>query len=198
MENNAYYKLNVIAILSSLVNPIPAHADSSASLTKGAPNWYFLGGIGSSHPGWGDTVEKVETTDLILRRETTDGTTRGSGWYLNKQSMMIEIPIHILREPDEPPMFGISFQACWTFTANETTQPYVFVGGGPVYTQADIPGTSSEVRGSYGGGVGLKINSGPMQYLLEYRYHHLSNGGIKEPNDPLNSDKFLVGVKLPF
>jgi len=30
--------------------------------------------------------------------------------------------------------------------------------------------------------------------LLEMHYHHISNGGSEEPNNPLNSCKLLVGI----
>ena len=73
----------------------------------------------------------------------------------------------------------------------------LFVGGGPLYTQAEIPGTSSNLKGSYQAGLGLKINLEAASLSLEYRFHHVSNGGIKEPNDPLNSGKLLMGFQLP-
>jgi hypothetical protein len=30
--------------------------------------------------------------------------------------------------------------------------------------------------------------------MAEYRYHHVSNAGTAEPNEPLNSSKCLIGV----
>jgi len=34
--------------------------------------------------------------------------------------------------------------------------PYVFGGGGPVYSFADIPGMSASWNGNYQGGIGMK------------------------------------------
>lgn len=161
-------------------------------------SWQLLIGYGESHPGWGDTRERVETRDLILRQERPQSVTRGKGWYLNRRSLQIELPLHLLKEPREPAMFGIYFTSCWTFLAHPRLQPYLLAGGGPLYTRAEIPGTSSRLKGSYQAGLGLKINLDAAALNLEYRFHHVSNGGIKEPNDPLNSGKLLMGFQLPF
>jgi lipid A 3-O-deacylase len=160
--------------------------------------WRLLLGYGESHPGWGNTRERVETRDLILRQERPQNRTRGEGWYLNRRSLQIEFPLHLLQRPDEPPMFGVYFNSCWTFLADPQFQPYLLVGGGGLYTRAEIPGTSSKLKGSYQAGIGLKIELESTSFNLEYRFHHVSNGGIKEPNDPLNSGKLLMGFRLPF
>lgn len=161
-------------------------------------SWQLLIGYGESHPGWGDTRERIETRDLILRQSRPQSFSRGEGWYRNRRSLLIELPLHLLKEPQEPPMFGIYFTSCWTFLAHPRYQPYLLAGGGPLYTRAEIPGTSSKLKGSYQAGLGLKINLDAASLNLEYRFHHVSNGGIKEPNDPLNSGKFLTGFQLPF
>ena len=160
--------------------------------------WELLLGEGASHPGWGDTEQRVETRDLILRHVRPQNFTRGQDWYLNRRSLQIELPIHLLQRPDEPAMFGLYFNASWTFTAHHRYRPYLLVGGGPLYTRAEIPGTSSKLKGSYQAGLGLNINLDSASMNLEYRFHHVSNGGIKDPNDPLNSGKLLVGFQLPF
>ena len=169
---------------------------NSPAKTDNQPTWHLLAGSGESHPGWGDTKERVETLDLILRYQRPQHLTKGSDWYRNRRSVLIEAAYHHLESSDEPPMFGLYFLSCWTFEASKTLQPYLLVGGGVVYTQAEIPGTSSRLKGSYQTGVGLIWNLPQTVISLEYRFHHLSNGGIEEPNDPLNSDKLLLGLKL--
>lgn len=171
------------------------YADEMTSLP--AKSWYLLVGAGSSHPGWGNTKEKVETTDIIIRHKRPQAKTRGSSWYLNRKSVLVEIPLTLLREPDEPAMIGFTMNVNWTFIARERFHPYVFIGGGPVYTRAEIPGTSSQLKGSYQFGLGVDYSLGKTAMSLEYRYHHLSNGGLQEPNDSLNSGKVLLGFRLP-
>ncbi|MCU7844744.1 MAG: acyloxyacyl hydrolase [Candidatus Thiodiazotropha sp. (ex Monitilora ramsayi)] len=165
---------------------------------EGLPtNWQLLIGYGESHPGWGDTKERVETRDIILRHERPQDRVRGQGWYRNRRSLQIELPLHLLDQPDEPPMAGIYFNACWTFLPLQSVQPYLLAGGGPLYTNAKIPGTSSRLKGVYQAAGGLKFNLRSMNFNLEYRFHHVSNGGLNEPNDPLNSGKLFFGLQLP-
>ena len=167
--------------------------------TPPAHQWQLLLGYGESHPGWGGTHERVKTRDLILRQERPQTLTHGRDWYLNRRSLQIELPLHLLQRPDEPPMFGIYVNSCWTFEANPHFQPYLLVGGGALYTRAEIPGTSSKLKGSSQAGIGLKFDAAAATvFHLEYRFHHVSNGGIKQPNDPLNSGKLLMGFSLPF
>jgi len=89
----------------------------------------------------------------------------------------------------------MNFLASYTFTAGEQLRPYLFGGGGPVYNFADIPGMGARLNGNYQFGLGLdyRMNQG-RSFLLEIRYHHISNGGSDDPNDPLNSCKLLFGI----
>lgn len=193
-----FLRLQLLLIVFIVSTPVFAGDNLDDSAESRANSWYLLIGVGSSHPGWGGTRETVETTDIIFRHKRPQAKARGKDWYLNRKSVLVEIPLTLLREPDEPAMIGFTMNANWTFIASQRLQPFIFVGGGPVYTKAEIPGTSSSLKGSYQAGIGLDFLLGRLGMSVEYRFHHLSNGGFKKPNDPLNSDKLLLGVKLPF
>lgn len=157
--------------------------------------WAILGGYGQSIPGWGDTSQRVETIDLVPRYEHRIFDNMGSGWYQGFHSIFIEVPISLVVSPESSAMLGVNFLANYTFTANDYWQPYIFGGGGPVYSFADIPGMGAELNGNYQFGAGLSYPySKKNDLLFEIRYHHISNGGSEEPNDPLNSCKFLIGI----
>lgn len=153
-----------------------------------------LGGYGQSFPGWGETTQRVETVDVIFRHNHHIFEDMGSSWYKGFHSIFLEIPFHFVVNPDESAIVGLNFLAAYTFTANELWQPYLFGGGGPLYSFAHIPGMGAEWNGSYqfGGGVEYKLKS-DHKLLFEFRYHHISNGGSEEPNEPLNSFKLLMG-----
>jgi lipid A 3-O-deacylase len=157
--------------------------------------WALLGGYGQSLPGWGRTTERVQTIDFTPRYNhmTIDGL--GSGWYQGFHSTLIELPVHVVTSPDVSTMVGFNFLACYTFTSHERWKPYIFGGGGPVYSFANIPGMGARWNGNYQFAIGLEHPYNPSQsLLLEVRYHHISNAGTEDPNDPLNSIKLLVGV----
>ena len=158
-------------------------------------SWAVITGYGQSFPGWGQTTQRVETIDLVPRHNhmLIDGI--GSGWYRGFHSILMEIPLHVVLSPDVSTMVGLNFLAAYTFTANPSVRPYIFGGGGPVYSFADIPGMGADLNGNYQFGAGLEYAYEKAHHLLvELRYHHISNAGTEEPNVPLNSLKFLVGI----
>ena len=159
--------------------------------------WALLGGYGQSIPGWGQTSERVQTIDIVPRYNHVMFEPLGTGWSQGTYSTMVELPLHAVVDPDESAMIGMNFLACYTFTAGNQWRPYLFGGGGPVYSFADIPGMGAEWNGNYQFGIGLEQSLDAGQVLLfEVRYHHISNAGAEEPNDPLNSIKLLIGLSF--
>jgi len=155
----------------------------------------FMVGYGQSIPGWGLTTERVETIDLIPRYNHVIFPDLGSGWLKGEYSAIVELPIHVVYRPVVSSMIGINFLACYTFTSDKDWRPYIFGGGGPVYSFADIPGMGAQMNGNYQFAIGLAHPISATQSLLtEIRYHHISNAGSTEPNVPLNSIKFIVGL----
>lgn len=160
-------------------------------------SWWVLGGYGQSMPGWGETTERVETIDIIPRYNHRIFDNIGSGWLKGFHSIFIELPVHLVVSPDTSAMIGINFLANYSFTANGTWLPYIFGGGGPVYSFADIPGMGADLNGNYQGGFGIEYALNQQQRLIyEVRYQHISNGGSDDPNVPLNSIKFLIGISF--
>ncbi len=158
-------------------------------------NWAIIGGYGQSVPGWGETSQRVETLDVIPRYNHIIFDDIGSGWYRGFHSILLELPFSLVVNPDDSAMIGFNFLAAYTFTAANHWYPYLFGGGGPVYNFADIQGMGADVNGNYQFGLGLKYDwTLKNNMLFELRYHHISNGGSEEPNDPLNSWKILMGI----
>lgn len=173
----------------------PVNYARAAIIDTSKDSWAVISGYGQSFPGWGQTTQRVETVDLVLRHNHLIFDDIGSGWYQGFHSILMELPVHFVVNPDVSTMIGLNFLASYTFTAGEQWRPYLFAGGGPLYSFADIPGMGTDWNGNYQFGIGLEYAmSNDHHFLFEYRYHHISNGGSKEPNDPLNSCKFLLGV----
>ena len=171
---------------------VPASATHGFDISR--DTWALLGGYGQSIPGWGQTTERVQTIDLVPRYNHMTIDSLGSGWFKGFHSTLIEMPVHFVTSPDVSAMIGVNVLACYTFTTSEQWRPYIFGGGGPVYSFADIPGMGARWNGNYQFAFGVEHPFSPSQsLLLEVRYHHISNAGTEEPNDPLNSIKLLVG-----
>ena len=187
----------ILLLVFLLTSQVVLRTDSAdaALIDTSKDTWAALGGYGQSFPGWGQTTQRVETIDLVPRYNHVIFDDIGSGWYRGFHSILVEVPVHFVVSPDTSSMIGMNFLACYTFTADQTIHPYLFGGGGPVYSFADVPGMGAELNGNYQFGIGMEYAMDKSyNLLLEMRYHHISNGGSEEPNDPLNSCKLLVGV----
>jgi len=74
--------------------------------------------------------------------------------------------------------------------------PYIDAGSGPVHTTLNTK--SPELTGSTQflsqGGVGLQYFFAPERALVfEYRYFHMSNGGLQQPNPGFNGSMVTIG-----
>lgn len=163
--------------------------------TKFTDHWTVMGGYGVSHPGLGATDTRVETVDVILRYGHFLTGEIGSSWYRGRHGIVIEVPFRTVVHPEAAIMAGINFLAAWDFAAGDSIIPYVIAGGGPVYTNLDIPGLGAELNYSYQGGAGIHYFIGKDRSInVNYRLHHMSNAGTANPNEPLNSSRILVGI----
>lgn len=187
-------KLICLILLFSVVTINVAFADADHT----DESWMLLTGYSTTHPGLGKTREHVETVDVILRykRKLKD---TGRDWYSGRHDFLIELPVYSLIKPYDGQIFGLNFLTSWTLKTSRRYMPYFFLGGGPVYTEANIPGMGANLCGNYQAGLGLtyKTRKG-RSFVVEYRFHHISNAGMKQPNIPLNSSKALIGISVSF
>ncbi len=145
----------------------------------------------------GKTQINVETIDFVVGYEKFLTDTFGPSLLKGRHSFVVEVPIHFIVDPWEDPMIGMNFLARWTFETNPKIKPYIFGGGGPVYTEANIQGLGSKLNGNWQFGGGINVPSfNNNDLIFEYRFHHISNLGTRDPNDSLNSSKVLVGMKF--
>ncbi|MSM40984.1 MAG: acyloxyacyl hydrolase [Geobacter sp.] len=173
-------------------------AASAADIASADGELAFLAGYGITHPGFGATRTEVQTLDAILRYGHFLSPEVGRGaWWQGRHELLLELPLHLAVNRDNRVMTGGYLLGSWKFTglADEKLLPYLFAGGGVLFVDLGLPTMGSRLDFSYQGGVGV-------QYLLkkglavmgEYRYHHVSNAGTAEPNEPLNGSKFLFGL----
>ena len=188
----------IACVLFLFAYTFPAFAEEAAvGLDKAKEQWTISGGYGVTHPGLGATESKVETADLILGYGYFLTEEAGKSWYRGRHELVVELPLDYVFSPQETPMVGITFLANWVFTASKTITPYIFGGGGIVYTNLSVPELGRHLNGSIQFGTGfhyfLKKNT---SLDFSYRFHHISNAGTGTPNGPLNSSKILLGISF--
>ena len=174
--------------------PDPAKPDDYIN-TKS--EWGLLGGYGISHPGWGKTRTKVQTIDFVYRYGYFLAEETGKSWYRGRPELLIEVPFSSVQSPQDGQMIGVNFLTSWNFTSSKIIVPYIFAGGGPVYTNLNISDFGTKFNGSYQVGAGLRFFvSDKISLDLNCRFHHISNGGTAEPNFSLNSTKIFFGISF--
>ncbi|MBT0663329.1 acyloxyacyl hydrolase [Geobacter pelophilus] len=193
-------KLSAVSTIFLLLCAVmPSYAADPATASG---EYAVLGGYGITHRGFGATVTQVQTVDAILRYGyfLSDEVAKGS-LVQGRHELLVELPLHLTVDPRTRIMTGLYLLGSWKFTglSEQKLYPYAFAGGGPLYNDLGLATQGTRLNYSYQGGVG-------MQYLLrpgvavigEYRYHHISNAGTAEPNEPLNSSKILLGISKQF
>lgn len=178
--------------------PLYAVAADLQTASQADGEYAFLTGYGITHRGFGDTRTQVETFDMILRygRFLSDEVGKGH-WYQGRHELLLELPYHLALDHGGRSMTGGYILGSWKFTAPERLVPYVFAGGGVLFVDLGLPTMGTRLDFSYQGGTGIQyFIRKELALMAEYRYHHISNAGTAEPNEPLNSSKFLIGVSF--
>ena len=199
MKNKLAYRVFIILqlLIFSVVSVSFAQGSNKVGFKNAKDHWTILGGYGVTHPGWGDTETRIEDIDLILQYGRFLSEEKGKSWYKVRHELLIEIPVYIVYHPESAIMTGINFLACWDFTTREEIVPYIFGGGGFMYTNLDAPALGTNFNGNYQGGFGIHyFIKDNLTIDLNYRYHHISNAGTADPNEPLNSTKMLFGLSF--
>jgi opacity protein-like surface antigen len=183
-----------VIVLIALAFPVHSRADNTASTASG--EFGVLTGFGSSFVGFGETRHQVQTWDAIIRAGffLSDQIGKGS-WYQGRHELVLEIPYHLAVNYGGRSIVGGYMLGHWRFTSLDTIVPYIFAGGGPLFVDLGLPTMGTKLCFSYQGGTGLQFFIDRKTALnVEYRYHHISNAGTAEPNEPINSNKVLMGV----
>ena len=159
----------------------------------------FQLGYGITHRGFGETRTQVQTVDFIGRFGYFLSDEMGSGWYRGQFEHVLELPLLLVVDPKTRIMTGGNVLAKWNLTglARDGFLPYVFAGGGLLYVDLGLRSMGSKLDFSYGGGTGIQyFLKKDVALSAEYRYHHISNASTAQPNEPLNSSKFLFGISV--
>lgn len=191
-------KPGVVVVWSWLCLLATTSVARAAELATATGELALLGGYGITHRNLGETRSEVQTIDGIFRYgHFLSGELATGSWYQVRHELLFELPLHLVVAPRTRLMTGFYLLGSWKFTGMKDLglYPYAFGGGGPLYNDLGLASQGTRLNFSYQGGAGLQYLSDPgTAFLVEWRYHHVSNAGTAEPNEPLNSSKFLLGV----
>jgi lipid A 3-O-deacylase len=186
-------------LLSTRYEIEAAEGEARQYFPAASTEYSFLAGYGITHRGFGATRTQVQTVDFIGRFGYFLSDQMGQGWYRGQFEHIVELPLHLVVDPETRIMTGGNLLANWKFTglAQHRFYPYAFAGGGVLFVDLGLPTMGSRLDFSYGGGTGLQyLWRRDLAFSGEYRYHHISNADTAEPNEPLNSSKILFGISF--
>ncbi|MCM8818918.1 MAG: acyloxyacyl hydrolase [Candidatus Omnitrophica bacterium] len=109
----------------------------------------------------------------------------------------IEPVISYVSSPSDNFEIGVSFFALYRFSEG-TFQPYIKIGTGIIYLSTDFIEQSTHFNFATSLGLGLTFNLKRFSIYTEGRLRHVSNAGIKQPNEGINSKILLIGIGYTF
>lgn len=192
----------IIAVCLLLVCHGTAWAGSYERFLSARDEWGLTLGFGETIPDMGATRSRVEAIDFTGKYGYFLTGESGEGWYRGRHEILFELPVHYVYSPKSAYIASLNVFAVWNFTALGGYVPYVFGGGGPVYTNLDVPELGSRGNGTYQFGAGLRwltdyqLFGRTVALDLNGRYHHISNADTAHPNGPLNSLRVRAGIIL--
>lgn len=125
----------------------------------------------------------------------------GDGWYRGQTSVGAEFVYIQFREPMLTHGVGFTPKIKYTFVALNRLRPYVEFAGGPFWTDlgGKIPEESSEFNFILTAGFGLSwFVTNRTALNVGYRFHHISNAGVRMPNLGINSSLPFGGFAFYF
>ncbi|HEY7162774.1 MAG TPA: acyloxyacyl hydrolase [Acidobacteriota bacterium] len=171
-------------------------SDSAEVYQKG--NW-GLGFYGAGGKGVNGSTASTEVawTGVHYKRIMSD--VKGNGFWRGTFEYGAEFqPLFLIFQ--EETVYGFHFSPLlmrWNFQKPAThIVPFFEFGGGMLFTQDQVPKTSSRFNFTPQAGVGLSFfNGGGNGVTFQLKYMHISNAGIKKPNPGINSIQMLAGYE---
>ena len=112
---------------------------------------------------------------------------------------MIEPFISIINSPQDSIELGNNFGIKINFFTEKNFQPYIKGGIGVIYLSRRFEGQSTNLNFTEYAASGLQYFINKNNAIsVEYRYRHISNCGIRHPNNGIGSDFILCGFSFIF
>ena len=127
---------------------------------------------------------------------------RGAKFFFHKDyrpagttEFLIEPFVSYVPSPDTNAEAGLVLLFKYAWPVTERFHPYIFNGGGVMYTTQHLREQSTQWNFTPQMGAGFSYFLNKNQALnVEFRYRHFSNANRKLPNDGINQNFILAGI----
>ena len=161
-------------------------------LSKGETVWRAGGNVAFSHGG--ESRREFGSMTLAYERGMSDVV--GPGFLRGRLTMNIElIPLLVLSQESTTYAAGVTFMGRHYLRAVGRVRPFITLGIGMLISRDEIPLDVANLNFTPQAGAGIALSDGVRRlYSIEYRFHHLSNGGRVDPNPGINSSLIQFAV----
>ena len=120
----------------------------------------------------------------------------GNGMFDGALSLGAEAVLFRTRQPSESYNIGAMPRLRYVFGSRALIRPYLEGGGGGIWgTLAGTPEQASNVNFLLMAGAGVSWFVSPHTAVsIGYRFYHISNGGLGDPNSGLNYNYPFIGL----
>lgn len=172
-----------------------ASIDSNTLLTKGMTEWMFTAGAARGvvvfHSAGG---HRFGLQTVSWARVLTDGHLPGP--FRGRFAWAFEI-VPLFRQVDPTRTYGFGLSPLvwrWNFQPRGRVAPYAELAGGGLWTGKPVPDRTLTANFTAHAGGGVRFFVKPHQSLVvNYWFHHISNGNRLERNPGVNSHVVQVG-----
>ncbi len=121
----------------------------------------------------------------------------GEAWYRGNLELVGEGALLFNFEPEDGFAGGITAMFRYNFLPDGNFIPFVQLGAGIVSLDFDLDDQSDGLNFTPQGGLGFHYFVSERTALTgEWRFHHVSNADIDDPNEGINTSLFLVGFSI--
>lgn len=121
----------------------------------------------------------------------------GPGFLKGRFEAAVEaVPVFMVFQPSNTAYgFGINpVNLKWNFATRGNFVPYLELDGGTLFTNNDVPPSTSQINFTSGAAVGTHILGEKYKWSVEMRYIHISNAGLASPNPGVNTVQLRLGI----
>jgi hypothetical protein len=116
-----------------------------------------------------------------------------------RADFILEPFVNAISSPASNVEAGSNFLLQYVFPLNKKFQPYIKGGLGVLYMSQHTLEQSTQYNFLPQGAAGIQyFLKDNLAINLEYRYRHLSNASLKDPNSGIDSNLYLCGVTFFF
>ena len=154
------------------------------SLPRGRTVWGLAGAVGAAD---GDRAGHSGSFALDISRTLTDRV--GPGWLRGRIGVIVElVPLFVLSQESTTYAAGFNLLGRHYLDRGGNLRPFISLGAGMLVSAKEIPDGVANLNFTPQAGLGVMFfDKGRRVYSLEFRLHHVSNGGRAELNPGINS-----------